>query len=68
MLAPIFMSTFLHEEGRLSALTGDTVGAIRAYQHYLALRRDPEPALRPEVDRVRAELAALLSERAGRSR
>ena len=68
MMAPIYMSTFLREEGRLSALTGDTVGAIRAYQHYLALRPNPEPALRPEVERVRAELTALLSEPAGRSR
>jgi TolB-like protein len=68
MLAPTYMSTFLREEGRLSALTGDTAGAIRAYRHYLALRRDPEPALQPEVERVRAELAALLTEPAGRSR
>jgi TolB-like protein len=67
-LVPIFLSTFLREEGRLAALTGDTAGAIRAYQHYLALRRDPEPALRPEVERVRAELTALLSETARRSR
>jgi serine/threonine-protein kinase len=65
-LVPIFLSTFLREEGRLSALTGDTAGAIRAYRHYLALRRDPEPALRPEVEQVRAELTALLSEPAGR--
>jgi hypothetical protein len=68
VMAPLFMSTFLREEGRLSALTGDTVSAIRAYRHYLALRRDPEPALRPEVEQVRAELAALLTEPAGRSR
>jgi hypothetical protein len=68
MMAPIYMSTFLREEGRLSALTGDTAGAIRAYRHYLALRRDPEPALRPEVEQVRAELAALLTEPSGRSR
>jgi TolB-like protein len=67
-LVPIFISTFLREEGRLSALTGDTVAAIRAYRHYLALRRDPEPALRPEVEQVRTELAALLSEPGGRSR
>jgi hypothetical protein len=62
------MSTFLREEGRLSALTADTVAAIRAYRHYLALRRDPEAALRPEVEQVRAELAALLSEHPARSR
>ena len=61
-LMAIFQSTFLREEGRLSALTGDTVGAIRAYQHYLALRRDPEPALWSEVEQVRAELKALVSE------
>jgi serine/threonine-protein kinase len=61
-LAVFFMSTFAREEGRLAALTGDTVGAIRAYQHYLALRRNARPSLRPEVDRVRAELAKLLGE------
>ncbi|HEV8639659.1 MAG TPA: hypothetical protein VGV13_00995 [Methylomirabilota bacterium] len=53
------LSTPLREEGRLAALVGDTAGAIRAYQHYLALRSDPEPRLRPGVDRVRTELARL---------
>src|SRR5690606_35677658 len=37
------LSTFLREEGRLAELTGDTAAALRAYQHYLALRDDPEP-------------------------
>ena len=59
---PRYLSTYLREEGRLAALTGDRDGAIRAYQHYLALRSDPEPALRPEAARVRAELASLLGE------
>jgi tRNA A-37 threonylcarbamoyl transferase component Bud32/tetratricopeptide (TPR) repeat protein len=59
---PFFLSTYLREEGRLAALTGDRPGAIRAYQHYLALRADPEPALRPQVEQVRAELAQLLKE------
>ena len=54
-----YLSSFLREEGRLAALTGDTAGAIRAYGHYLALRPDPEPELRPEVERVRAALADL---------
>jgi tetratricopeptide (TPR) repeat protein len=63
MLAPMFLSTFLREEGRLAALTGDTTGAVRAYEHYLALRPDPEPRLRPQVDAVRAELARLVAER-----
>jgi adenylate cyclase len=43
------------------ALLGDRAGAIRAYRHYLAPRYDPEPALRPEVERVRAELVSLES-------
>ena len=54
-----YLSTYLGEEGRLAALTGDTAGAIRADQHYLALRADPEPPLRAERDRVRSELARL---------
>ena len=59
---PRYLPTFLREEGRLAALTGDTAGAIAAYRHYLALRWDPEPTLRPQVERVRGELAALLAE------
>jgi serine/threonine-protein kinase len=61
-LAPTYLSTFLREEGRLATLTGDTAGAVRAYQHYLALRPNPEPRVRPEVERVRGELARLLGE------
>jgi hypothetical protein len=63
---PWYLSTFLHEEGRLAALTGDIAGAIRAYQHYLALRPNPEPAVRPEVERAREELARLVGENPGR--
>jgi DNA-binding SARP family transcriptional activator/tetratricopeptide (TPR) repeat protein len=59
MIEPLYLSTFLREEGRLSALLGDTAGAIRAYRHYLALRYSPEPSLKPEVERVRQALAAL---------
>jgi eukaryotic-like serine/threonine-protein kinase len=62
---PRYLSTFLHEEGRLAELTGDTGGAIRAYQHYLALRPNPEPAVKPEVEQVRAELAQLVGEHVG---
>ena len=54
-----YLSTFLREEGRLAALTGDTAGAVRAYRHYLALRPNPEPEVLPEVERVRAALVAL---------
>ena len=59
MEAPLFMTTFLREEGRLAALNGDTAAAVRAYRHYLGLRYDPEPSLRSEVERVRQELARL---------
>jgi hypothetical protein len=60
---PVYLSTYLREEGRLAAITGDRAGAIRAYQHYLALRTNPEPRLRPQVEQVRADLAQLLKER-----
>jgi len=59
---PLFLSTYLREEGRLAALTGDRAGATRAYAHYLELRADPEPGLQPRVQQVRAELAQLLAE------
>jgi tetratricopeptide (TPR) repeat protein len=56
------MSYVLREEGRLAALVGDRAGAIEAYSHYLALRYNPEPTVKPEVERVRAELAQLVGE------
>jgi tetratricopeptide (TPR) repeat protein len=55
----VALSTFLREEGRLAALTGDAAGAIRAYRHYLALRDDPDPAQRPWAERIRLELQRL---------
>jgi hypothetical protein len=54
-----YLAAHVREEGRLSALTGDRAGAIKAYRHYLALRPDPEPALLPAIEAVRAELAKL---------
>ena len=54
-----FLSKQLREEGRLAALTGHRASAARAYRHYLALRSDPEPPLRPEVAGVRSELERL---------
>ncbi len=56
---PWYLSTYLREEGRLAARTGDTAGAVRAYRHYLALRPKPEPEVKPEVELVRAELTQL---------
>ena len=58
-----YLSTFLRDEARLARLTGDRHGAIRAYQHYIALRSDPEPILEADVSAARVELAKLLAER-----
>ena len=54
---PQFM--FLRDQGRLAALLGDRDGATRAYQHFLANYYAAEPAMIPQRDSVRAELAAL---------
>ncbi|MBA2446871.1 MAG: hypothetical protein H0V51_02470 [Chloroflexi bacterium] len=62
-LMPVFLSTYLREEGRLAALAGDTAGAISAYRHFLTLQAHPEPALQPGVDRIKVELARLLAGR-----
>jgi hypothetical protein len=54
----------LREEGRLAALTGDTAGAVRAYEHYLTLRDQPDPGpMADEVRRVKVHLAALTTRR-----
>ncbi len=58
-----FLSSSLREEGRIAAMTGDTLGAIEAYRHYLALRPNPEPELQEQKDRITQALAALLGER-----
>jgi hypothetical protein len=59
MLPAWYLSTFLRQEGRLAALTGDTAGAVRAYRHFLALRPNPEPEMLADVELVRTELAKL---------
>lgn len=53
------LAPLLREEGRLAASLGDRAGAIRAYEHYLALRTDPEPIFRQERDRIRGEVNRL---------
>lgn len=66
-LFPSYSAAMLRRsEGRLAALMGDTVGAIRAYREYLDLRRDAEPSLVPQRDSVIVELNRLLPAR-GRS-
>jgi serine/threonine-protein kinase len=62
-----YLAADLREEARLAALAGDTAGAIHAYRHYLALRLDPEPVLRPQVEAVRAVLARLGTKPSGRA-
>jgi serine/threonine-protein kinase len=54
-----YLATQLREEGRLAALAGHRDRAIAAYRHYLALRSDPDPALRPQAERIRQELLRL---------
>jgi tetratricopeptide (TPR) repeat protein len=52
-----FLAASLRAEVRLALEVGDLRGAIRASEHYLALRHDPEPPMRASADSVRAELA-----------
>ena len=61
-----YLATHLREEGRLAAIVGEREQAIAAYRHYLALRYDPEPALREEAEQLRRELAKLEAETVGR--
>ena len=56
---PRGLAANLRREGRLASRVGDREGAIRAYDHYLALRSDPEPQLRAQRDSVRADLTRL---------
>ena len=53
----------LREEGRLALLTGDTTGAIWAYDWYLRVRDQAEPSVRARDDAIRADLARLVGER-----
>lgn len=46
-------------EGELAARLGDRAGAERAWRHYLFLRANPDPALIPQRDSVRAALERL---------
>ena len=62
---PPLLSTYLREEGRLAALTGDREGAIAAYRRYLTLRADAEPGVARGLASVRSELRRLERESAG---
>ena len=54
-----YLATQLREHGRLAAMAGEREEAIRMYRHYLGLRSTAEPALRPQIEAVRRELAEL---------
>ena len=57
--AAAYWATLLRYEGRAAESAGDTLGAVQAYRHYLALRDAPDPAPRIFADGVRAALARL---------
>jgi DNA-binding SARP family transcriptional activator len=52
--AMYFLATHLKEEGEAAYRLKDDTAALRAFDHYLALRSDPEPSLVAERDSVRA--------------
>ena len=55
------LAAFLRQEGRLAALSGDTSGALRAYDSYLAMRTAPDAVFRSQRDSVIAERARVLT-------
>ena len=57
-----FLTAYLLQEARMARIAGDDSTAIRAYQHYLGLRTDPDPSIAPAREQVRRELAELLGE------
>jgi hypothetical protein len=51
-----YLAETLREEGRLAAQLGDSARALRAWEHYVAFRAAPEPALVYDVRSVRTAL------------
>jgi hypothetical protein len=58
-----YLGIQVREIARIAALAGDRPRAGRSYRHFLAMRSQAEPALKPRIDSVRAELAELESRR-----
>jgi hypothetical protein len=54
-----YLGVQVRETARIAALAGEKERAIRSYRHYLAMRAVAEPAMKPQVDSVRRELAAV---------
>lgn len=54
-----FLAGDLREEGALALVAADTSGTLAAWRHYLALRAEPEDALKADVESVRLQVAQL---------
>jgi tetratricopeptide (TPR) repeat protein len=50
------------EQARLAAMLGKRDEAIQLYRHYLALNEAAEPSMKPQLDRIRRDLARLTTE------
>jgi hypothetical protein len=61
-----FGSTFIREGARLAAASGDADAAIQLYRRYIAIRDDPEPSMRSDVEAARHELARLETQSSGK--
>ena len=57
-----FLASYYRESGRLAELAGDRDRAIEGYARYLDLRKDAEPSMQPEIDRVRQAMVRLTAE------
>ena len=57
-----YISTCLRETARVGLLAGDSTLARDYYRRYLGLRASADPALRADVECVRAELARITGE------
>ncbi|MHB1168428.1 MAG: protein kinase domain-containing protein [Longimicrobiales bacterium] len=57
------LATSLREEARLAIAAHDTAGALRAIDHYLALRSAPDSSLRAETEAMRRDRARLTARR-----
>jgi eukaryotic-like serine/threonine-protein kinase len=57
--APLYLTRYLHEEGRLAAATGDSVGVARAWGQFVAMREGADRVYQPQTDSVRRALATL---------
>ena len=55
---PRYLANAWLREAQLATQTGDSVGAMAAYQRFLAIRGSPDESLVPQVDSVRKLIAA----------